>query len=415
MKRKFLKPFFYATILLLGFSITACDDDDDDDNNPTGASVFAIENINPKKDFVQSGTMPANGAGAESITIKFNAAKGQRLMFATMYGNSNDIFFAPENPGIPLYNSQGQPMVGDVSSYVKLWDNGTRMNQAPGSSVTHPGTAQIGVVKMINGTDEQGHTYRPASELMRLELAYNRTHSEFTLTITNTSMGTANETPFSPGVWAISNMMDGSLVNTMPFFNPNTSSSMELTKLAEMGSNQELATKTMNNTGVITGLSPVLVVIYTGTTNPIFEEGKLDGGKGLKNIAQKGDVNMLKEYLQRLGGNVRGVYVAGTAPIASGKMVEVRYDAKEGDNIAFVTMFGSSNDWFFGNNTTISANVMGDITSKTSLFDDGTAVSQYPGAGNGQAMFGGTSDSESKVITKVEEGYIPNVVRINLR
>ena len=54
---------------------------------------------------------------------------------------------------------------------------------------------------------------------LKLNLDYNEASSEFTLTITNTSGGTANETPFSPGVWAVSNiLLDGKLINNAPFF-----------------------------------------------------------------------------------------------------------------------------------------------------------------------------------------------------
>ena len=44
-----------------------------------------------------------------------------------MYGWSNDLFFAPANPGIKLYDDMGTPITGDVSSQIKLWDNGTRV------------------------------------------------------------------------------------------------------------------------------------------------------------------------------------------------------------------------------------------------------------------------------------------------
>src|SRR3546814_6629925 len=64
------------------------------------------------------------------------------ISFATMYGWSNDLFFAPENPGIKLYEDDGTPIEGIVSSQIKLWDNGTRINQAPGETVMHPGTAE---------------------------------------------------------------------------------------------------------------------------------------------------------------------------------------------------------------------------------------------------------------------------------
>lgn len=73
-------------------------------------------------------------------------------------------------------------------------------------------------------------------------------------------------------------------------------------------------------------------------------------------------------------------------------------------------MFGYSNDWFYANENEILASMKGDLTAKTTLFDDGTGVDQYPGAGNKQALFGGTPASEDKNISKVGSNYpVPQV------
>ena len=81
--------------------------------------------------------------------------------------------------------------------------------------------------------------------------------------------------------------------------------------------------------------------------------------------------------------------------------MQVNYQATNGDKIAYATMFGYSNDWFYSNEKEIIINnTKGDITSNTILLDSGTGVDQYPGAGNKQALFGGTSEAESKAIAK---------------
>ncbi len=81
-------------------------------------------------------------------------------------------------------------------------------------------------------------------------------------------------------------------------------------------------------------------------------------------------------------------------------------------------MFGFSNDWFYANDQSIDANVKGDLTSKTSLFDSGTGVDQYPGAGNRQALFGGTPQSENMPISKVGNQYpvpaVQNVIKVTV-
>lgn len=419
MKKRFLFTVMVSVVFAVPV-LTSCDDDDDD--NKSNNAVITVENVAEVKDFVQSGTFRMAGSQAvilpgQSVSITFNAGKGQALMFATMYGYSNDIFFAPENPGIELFNSDGIAVTGNVSSKVKLWDNGTRMNQAPGAEVTHPGTAESGNVTMIDGKDAQGNTFLAASDLMELTLAYTSTTSEFTLTIKNISEGTANETPFSPGVWVVSNKSGNGLVNDKPFFTSEEKSTEALTTLAETGNNTPLSEWSEGRTGIMTGLSPVVVVVYSGDTNPFFKLGG-KSGVGLKELAQTGNPKLLKEDLEseRI---VKKVYVIGDASITPGEKKEINFEAHDNHNISFATMFGYSNDWFYGNSETIDSKTKGDITSKVELFDSGTGVNQYPGAGNSQALFGGTPVTEDKEISIVGETYpvpaVSKVIKVTLR
>ncbi|MCD8182804.1 MAG: spondin domain-containing protein [Bacteroides sp.] len=171
-----------------------------------------------------------------------------------------------------------------------------------------------------------------------------------------------------------------------------------------MGDNSFLSAKISANTGIITGISPAIVVVYTGDSNPIYEVGKKDAGMGLANLAQMGDASVLKASLEKMS-NVRKVYIAGNAPVAPGEKIEVQFDAAENDHIAHATMFGYSNDWFYANDAMISADFKGDLTDKTALFDDGTAVSQHPGAGNAQGLFTGMPEKEDKSTMKVDNMF----------
>lgn len=416
MKKRFLYTAF-AVFALASFTFTSCSNDDDD--QPTGNAVISIENVTTVKDFVQSGTFQMTGTSqpeilpGESVSITFNAAKGQVLMFATMYGYSNDIFFAPENTGINLFNSDGVAITGDVSSQVKLWDNGTRINQAPGSEVTHPGTAELGNVEMIkDNKDAQGNTYPEASELMKLTLAYTAATSEFTLTIANISGGKVNETPFSPGVWVVPNKLGSGLVNGKPFFAVGERSSDELTALAESGDNEALYNWAQERTGIITDFSPTLVVVYSGNTNPLYQLNQKDAGIGMKDLAQAGNPNTLRNSLKAMS-NVREVYIVGNEVLQPGNKAESTFMAWDGDNIAFATMFGYGNDWFFANGETISSVTKGDITNKVVLLDNGTGVSQYPGAGNSQALFDGIPAAEDKAVTAIDRTTYPAVPAVN--
>lgn len=397
-----MKKMLLSAIVMAATSGTliSCNDSNNDMMSQPQPGTFTVENVIKTKDFVQSGSFKGIGSAAvplpvvlpgQSVSFKFNAGKGQHLMFATMYGASKDWFFAPENPGIKLYNDNGTAITGDVSSQIRLWDNGSK-NDTTGNPESNP-------IAMVPNVD--------ASKLMQLNLAYDDAKSEFTLTITNTSGGSMNETPFSPGVWAVSNILGGKLLNEMPFYKPGEKSNPEITAIAESGDNTSLAAKTTSNTGIITGLSPVLVVVYKGDTNPIYQLGAKDMGMGLKDIAQKGDPAKLKDALTKPGVSV---YVLGNAPIAPGAKVSANITTTPGDKIAYVTMFGYSNDWFYANENEISANMNGDLTAKTALFDDGTGVDQYPGAGNKQALFGGTPAPEDQNIMKVGNSFpVPQV------
>ena len=67
-----------------------------------------------------------------SSTISFHAGKGHYLQFATMFAQSNDIFLAGDDEGIPLYDADGIAITGDISSAIYLWDAGTEVNEKPG-------------------------------------------------------------------------------------------------------------------------------------------------------------------------------------------------------------------------------------------------------------------------------------------
>ncbi|KMQ66508.1 hypothetical protein ACM46_02955 [Chryseobacterium angstadtii] len=406
MKKSLFKTASLAAGIISVFTLASCSDNDGDMMvNTSVQRTITFENVVTVKDFVESGSFQGTGTPVimpgQSVSFTFSAGKAQSLMFATMYGASKDWFFASKQPGIKLFNDNGTAVTGDVSSQVLLWDNGTK-DDTTGQAESKP------IAQVPNVT---------ASQLMKLNLAYNDATSEFTLTISNNSGGTANETPFSPGTWAVSNYNGSQLINSAPFFTPNALSNPEITDIAQMGSITKMVAKLNANTGIMTGLSPAVVVVYTGDKNPIYELGQMDAGKGLKEISQFGNGAMLQTSLKSLP-NVKGVYMAGSAPVAPGSKISTQFMASPGDKIAYVTMFGFSNDWFYANEPSLDAYSKGDLTSKTTLFDSGTGVDQYPGAGNKQALFGGTPQSESKAISKVGNIFpvpaVQNVIKVTI-
>ncbi|GAB4532962.1 MAG: hypothetical protein Kow0063_14240 [Anaerolineae bacterium] len=73
---------------------------------------------------------PLLPGGTYEFTIV--ARPGDKLSFATMFVQSNDLFYAPDGAGIALFDNDGTPVSGDVTAQVMLWDAGTEVNQEPG-------------------------------------------------------------------------------------------------------------------------------------------------------------------------------------------------------------------------------------------------------------------------------------------
>ncbi len=66
-------------------------------------------------------------------TFTITAKPGDRLSFAAMFVQSNDLFFAPMDGGIALFDKGGRANMGNWTSRVELYDAGTEINQAPGA------------------------------------------------------------------------------------------------------------------------------------------------------------------------------------------------------------------------------------------------------------------------------------------
>lgn len=109
----------------------------------------------------------------EPITV--TVRPGDRLVFTTMFVQSNDLFYAPNAKGIELFDAAGRLIVGDVTVAVTLWDAGTEVNEAPGvgpnqaprQASPNTGLAERGVVRPVN----DGFTYPATREIIRVTVA----------------------------------------------------------------------------------------------------------------------------------------------------------------------------------------------------------------------------------------------------
>lgn len=96
---------------------------------------------------------PIGPGGAYEFS--FTATPGMKLSMITMFGQSNDWFYAPESDGISLF-SKGKPISGDVTAKFMLWDAGTEVNEEPGV-----GLNQAPRQKAPNtGGDEHGKVHK---------------------------------------------------------------------------------------------------------------------------------------------------------------------------------------------------------------------------------------------------------------
>jgi hypothetical protein len=97
-----------------------------------------------------------------------------RLSMITMFGQSNDWFYAPEKQGIDLFEN-GKPVNGDITSKFVLWDAGTEVDQEPGI-----GADQAPRQKAANtGTAENGKVHKAKKSAF-----YGKTAELFKVTIT---------------------------------------------------------------------------------------------------------------------------------------------------------------------------------------------------------------------------------------
>lgn len=87
-----------------------------------------------------SGPGPLLPGGAYEFS--FTAKPGMRLSLITMFGQSNDWFYAPKRQGIDLFVN-GKPLGGDITGEFMLFDAGTEVDEEPGVGA-HQAPRQMG-------------------------------------------------------------------------------------------------------------------------------------------------------------------------------------------------------------------------------------------------------------------------------
>ena len=391
-----------------------------------------IENVSAVYDFPESGSfaIPA-GASAPgpllpgaAYEFDFRALPGSQLSFATMFVHSNDFFYAPDGEGIELFDAEGQPITGDITHQVTLWDAGTEMDQAPGGSDQPPATMNVGT---DIGPDDTNPLVRLAdadhlpavADVITVTLESTGPNA-FRASIENVSAGVTFPHPagilLAPGVWVVHTAPN-------PIFTdgePDRGDGLEI--LAEDGHNNILAAALAERTGITSPIAPGVFAVHT---TPLFADGLPDLGLGLEALAEDGDPSTIAATLAFLAmspdSNVRSAGVFDTPEgsdgpglVGPGAVYTFSVTAMEGDRLSFATMYVQSNDLFFAPDDTGfdlfpgGAPLSGDVSEMILLWDLGTEVNKAPGFGPNQPLRQSgpnTGPDEDGVIREVDDGF----------
>lgn len=396
--------------------------------------VMRIENLSPKYEFLSSGLFdtPTDveepgplGSGAV-YEFTFSAHPGSRLSFATMYVQSNDLFYAPGPAGIPLYSEADLPISGNVTRRIFLWDAGTERNEKPGFGANqaprqpapNTGPDEDGLIVPMR----QDYTYPQGGNHISVNLEA-LGESRFRVRIQNIAMDPAML--LSPGVWVVHS-------DEAPLFTrgqPDRGEGLEA--LAEDGDPSALAASLARRSGIPMSLSPGVWAVFKDG-QPIFSEGEQAPENGLEALAEDGAPGALSATL----GEQEGVKRAGTFTTPSGAQAssqagpgstyEFSFQASPGDRLTFATMFVPSHDLFFAPAATgvalfddAGSPRMGEITQEIFLWDAGTEINQGPGLGADQAPrqeAPDTGTTERGVVSQVGDPTISprNLLRVTL-
>ena len=117
--------------------------------------------------------MPGPVTPGAAFEFEVRATPGAHLFITFMFGQSNDLFFGNEM-GLDLFDKDGKPFSGDVTSQFGLWDAGTEVNEEPGIGPNQaprqksPNTGTTEKKKV--GPVKDGFTYPNTTDVLRITI-----------------------------------------------------------------------------------------------------------------------------------------------------------------------------------------------------------------------------------------------------
>lgn len=417
----------FVALVFSGCDLIDLDGDGGGDGDASATFHVTIENVSTPNPVLRKGvfntpvgaTEPGPAFPGDAYEFSFTANRGSRLSLATMFVQSNDLFYAFEAQGLPLWTRDGRPVSGDVTDRIFLYDAGTEVNEAPGEG-PNQAPRQSGP---NTGPDENGNVvlvpsglrYPNVEDVINVSIDY--ANGTFTVRIENRSDATTQMTstgsvpvPLSPGNWVVH-------TEAIQLYTLNAPASGGLEYLAEDGNPSFLDAALDDVTGITVPLSPGIWAVHTDEAQ-LYEVGE-SASSGLEYIAEDGMPGFLLDALQ----GVEAVSSAGIfntpdgadapAPIGPGGSYSFEVEGEQGDYLSFATMFIQSNDFFYGFRPQGLAlfsedgdAVDGNVTQRVYLYDAGTEVDEEPGVGPNQAprqSGPNTGADENGVVVRVEE------------
>ncbi|MDZ7660043.1 spondin domain-containing protein [Fodinibius sp.] len=203
---------FFVIAISIGITMGCSDDSSGPQEMETTFSV-EVQNVNVPSPVLKSGVTVSPGGPdegpaifpGETASFSFTApsstlppigGSGMRLNFASMFVQSNDLYYAFPPEGLDLYDDQGNPVTGNVTDQLYLYDAGTEINEEPGVGPNQkpkqngPNTGEDengNIVRIDNGQQGPGgYTYPDKSEVIEVTIEHDG-ESQFTVHVTNVS------------------------------------------------------------------------------------------------------------------------------------------------------------------------------------------------------------------------------------
>lgn len=440
--QSFKRLLVFVSFVLFSVALTGCDDDDDGGPGPDpggDATTFdvTIENLAAPLPLLKSGAFntPVGASSPGPVTpgnayeFSFTAGpnevpgSGMQLSFATMFIQSNDLFYAPDPGGIALFESDGTPIgqgtAADVTDEVALWDAGTEVdeepgtgpNQAPRQSGADTGADEGGDLVRVVDTDadgmleDSGFEYPAVDDVIRVTVESVEDAASgayrFTVRIENVSDDTGAQVnganiPISPGAYAAHFDQVPASGDDVAFFVADAPESMSIDgieEIAEDGDPSVRGSAAAELTGVTVPLSPGAYAVHSDAVQ-LYTTGEA-ASTGIERIAEDGAPSELDGALAGLDGvRSHGTFGSGplapTPPDADPPAFTFTIEAEPGDRLSFATMYIQSNDFFYafdeaglplfdGDGVPISGE------QAVGLYDAGTEGDEEPGVGLNQA------------------------------